>query len=281
MNRKVTFIAAAAVLTATAGAFAATSDQANELDPSSVRVRLVETKAMPFIGGPVVSPTSNPVKPPTGPVSPTPAPHPAPAPSNNAPDFHDIINDTGQVIGTIDQIVNLGQKIFNIIAQNKPVVNITVNYASAMPQGITNWTQLAGWQAPVAKTYELTANNNGDEQIADVTYQVVFNYGGSYNGHGKYLSSVSVQPLTVNAGWGHTFNFACQVPDSSIANAGTTDDPIAAMQLMLNWTDKTVLSEKDGTTVFYVRGDGVLENLSGGSTARSMGDIQALSGVAK
>ena len=277
MNRKVTFITAAVMLAANAGAFAATSDEANELDPSSIQVRLVETKGGTIPGTPVLPPASHNNSGPE--VNPTPGPV---TPAQPGIDFHDIINDTNQVVGTIDQVVNLAQKIFDIIKANQPVVNISVNYANAIPMGITHWTQLQGWSAPVARTYNLTANSKSGSRVADVTYQVVYTAGGNYKGHGKYLTAVSVQPLNVNVGWGHTFNFSCEVPDSSIANAGTEDDPIASMQLLLKWTDHTVLSEKDGRDVYYVRGDGAMQVLSSSADAqRNIKDIGSLNGLAK
>jgi hypothetical protein len=52
------------------------------------------------------------------------------------------------------------------------------------------------------------------------------------------------------------------VPDSNIANVGTDTDPVAAMQMKLSWTMKTVLKEVDGTSIYYVEGNGYFEEIA-------------------
>ena len=44
--------------------------------------------------------------------------------------------------------MNLVEKIWNIIEKNQPVVNITTNYANAVPLGTSHWTQLQCWSKP-------------------------------------------------------------------------------------------------------------------------------------
>jgi hypothetical protein len=163
----------------------------------------------------------------------------------------------------IDQIINLGQKIWPIIEANKPSVNIQTQYGTATPQGITNWSQLAGWKPPEGTVYGFTAKNVYGMKVVDVKYQVLRTYGGSYNGKGKYLTAVTIQPLSVDVVWGYKFNLSMEIPDSSLVNVGTAQDPVAAMQPVVKWTIATVVKESDGRSTYYVQGDGLFKDLGG------------------
>ncbi len=163
----------------------------------------------------------------------------------------------------IDQIINLGQKIWAIVEANKPVVNIQTQYGTATPQGATHWSQLAGWRPPEGTIYGFTAKNAYGGKVVDVKYQVLRTCGGNYNGKGKYLTAVTIQPLTVDVLWGYKFNLSVEIPDSSVVNVGTTQDPVAAMQPVVKWTIATVIKSSDGRSAYYLQGDGLFKELSG------------------
>ena len=189
----------------------------------------------------------------------------------------------GDVVGSIDSIVNLYEKIWNIIKENQPVVNISTQYAAAIPQGITHWTQLASWKGPKAYQYHISAKNLYGITTIDVTYMVIYNYGGTYQGKGQFLTGVSVEPSNVTVAWGYTFTMSAEVPDSGIVNAGTETDPVAAMQLILKTTISTVLKSSSDNSVIYLRGDGYFQDLS--SYSKSVGykspDLSTIGALAK
>ena len=163
----------------------------------------------------------------------------------------------------IDKVINLGQKIWSIVEANKPVVNIQTQYGTATPQGVTHWSQLAGWKPPEGKLYGFSAKNAYGIKVVDVTYQVLRTYGGNYNGKGKYLTAVTIQPLTVDVLWGYKFNLSVEIPDSSVVNVGTAQDPVAAMQPLVKWTIATVIKSSDGRSTYYLQGDGLFKELGG------------------
>jgi hypothetical protein len=175
----------------------------------------------------------------------------------------------------IDKIINLGKKIWEIIEANKPVVNIQTQYATATPKGVDHWSQLAGWKAPEGTIYGFYAKNAYGATVVDVRYQVLRTCGGNYNGKGKYLTAVTIEPLKVDVMWGYKFNLNVEIPDSSIANAGTAEDPLAAMQPLVKWSIATVLKESNGRSLYYLRGDGLFKEI-GGPFAQAYDD-----GVAK
>ncbi|MBI2069750.1 MAG: hypothetical protein HYT79_04035 [Elusimicrobia bacterium] len=184
---------------------------------------------------------------------PTPAPNPntpAPAPLPGSPD---------DPIVFIDRIINLGLKIWGIIERNRPVVDVTNQYATAVPEGITNPFQLGNWNQPHGEIYEMTAKNVYGMRVVKVRYQVLRTDGGSYRGQGKYLANVSVQPLLVEVLWGYRFNLNAEV--LTVTNAGTAENPLAAMTLVLKWRIATPIKDGQGAMVYYVRGDGLMREI--------------------
>lgn len=169
----------------------------------------------------------------------------------------------GDVIPILDSIVNLGEKIWKIIKDNAPVVNVKVQYASALPEGIKSWTQMGGWQRPKGTIYELTAKNAYGMQVIKLRYQVLRTAGGSYKGTGKYLTAVTVEPLLVEAAWGYHLSLDANVPDSSIANVGTTEAPVAAMMAQLGWTIATAIKQSQGKSIYYLEGNGTFQEVGG------------------
>ncbi len=169
-----------------------------------------------------------------------------------------------EAIGTLDNIVNLVDKIWTIIEKNQPVVNITTNYANAVPYGMSHWTQLQGWSRPATAKYSFSMRNGFGSQVVKVTYQVHYTWGGNYQGKGKFLTGVTVEPLNVETLWGYKVSLTSEVPDSTVANVGSSDDPIAAMQVQLKWTVHTAIKDISSKEIYYVRGDGQMEEIGSG-----------------
>ncbi|MFA6584408.1 MAG: hypothetical protein WCS77_08940 [Elusimicrobiaceae bacterium] len=159
-------------------------------------------------------------------------------------------------IGTAERIINLAEKIFKIVADNKPVVNVTVNYANAVPKGMAHWTDLSGWEMPKAYGYEFVMKNVYGLRTVGMKYQVIFTYGGNMDGKGKYLTGVTVQPISLDVAWAYNVNVRCEIPDSTIVNVGTKENPIAAMQVVMFISVDTIVAHREYRDIFYVRGDG-------------------------
>jgi len=164
-------------------------------------------------------------------------------------------------IGEIGAIINIGQKVWDIIVANKPVVDVKTAFASAMPLGIKTPDQLSGWQAPQGTVYALKARNVYGAEVINLRYTVLRTWGGRLKGKGRYLTGVTVQPLNVDVLWGYRFSLSAAAP--STTNAGSDADPIAAMMLVLDWKIETPLKESRGSGVYYVQGDGAFKDLGG------------------
>ncbi len=175
----------------------------------------------------------------------------------------------------LDQIINTGLKIWKIIADNKPVVDVNTQYATALPKGLTGWTDLAGWQPPAGDIYEFSAKNLYGVKVVDVRYEVLRTYGGSYNGTGRYLTAVTIQPLAVDVVWGYRFSMESSVPDSSIVNVGSSADPIAGMTAQVGWRISTVLKDSSGQSLYFLQGDGVMREVGGPFQAAQLARAKA------
>ncbi|HNW44618.1 MAG TPA: hypothetical protein PKI19_08945 [Elusimicrobiales bacterium] len=169
------------------------------------------------------------------------------------------VDDINGAVGMLDNIVNLMDKIFTLIAKNQPVVNINVNYANAVPFGLTHWTQLQGWSKPATKKYSFLIKNLYGMEVVKVIYQVRWTHSGSYQGKGKFLTGVTVEPLSVNTAWGYNVDLTAEVPDSTIANVGSSADPVASMQVQLKWKVHTIVQDMQEKAIYYVEGNGSMQ----------------------
>jgi hypothetical protein len=194
-------------------------------------------------------------------VNPADIPAPALTPSN--------------VIPTLDNIINLGLKIWKIVEDNKPVVDVKTQFATALPKGVSGWTDMAGWLPPVGTIYELTAKNAYGIKVIDLRYQVLRTYGGSYDGKGKYLTAVTVEPLLVDVAWGYHFSMSSNVPDTSIVNVGTSDNPVAGLMDQLGWNISTPLKSSSGQSLYFLQGDGAYREIAGPFAAQSLEKARA------
>ena len=159
----------------------------------------------------------------------------------------------------ISEIVNTAKELWQLIEANRPVVNVTTDHANALPHAIQNWAELSNWKAPVSKTFRVQYANLYGMNVVDFTFRVLFTPGGSYKGKGRFLMNATIVPANVSVAWGYTFDAKASV--AGVTNAGSTRDPVAAMQLDMHWSVDTTLKHIENTENFYIRGDGLLQQL--------------------
>ena len=105
----------------------------------------------------------------------------------------------------VDQIINIGKKIWEIVKANKPVVEVKTKTANALPKGIQCWDQLESWNFPKAETYKVVYKNLMGIEVVRFSFRVIFTYGGQYRGKGRYITNATIVPADVNVVWGYTF----------------------------------------------------------------------------
>lgn len=132
----------------------------------------------------------------------------------------------GEVI--FDAIYNMGEKVWKIVEKGKAVVNVKSKTASALPQGVTHWTQMRGWKVSSFKS-GVTFTQPIGGTVIDLKYRITFTHSGSVNGVGRYIGYATVDP-EVNAKWAAPkLDVSVTVP--AIFNMGTVEQPIAGMKI--------------------------------------------------
>lgn len=169
------------------------------------------------------------------------------------------VGNSGTVV--LDQIVNIANKVWNIIKENRPVVDIKTTYATAVPKGIDHWDQLSGWSRPAGTKYGFYAKNRLGQRVVSVDYVVFRTYNGKYDGKGRYLTNVTVLPTRTHAAWGYTLTMS--VDAAKPTNVGTAENPMAGMQMTLAWKMANPIKDEQGRSVFYLEGDGTFQRMAG------------------
>lgn len=159
----------------------------------------------------------------------------------------------------LQEILTIGEKIWQIVKDNQPTVNFTSHSASAIPAAAVCAFNLTGWSIPYSRTYKLSYENLWGSSVVDFTFKVIFSYGGNFNGRGAYLANVTVHPVHVNASWGQ--NFDASVVIANAINVGSSDSPVAGMEVAIDWTVKNVFNNIKSRRIYFVDGHGNLTEL--------------------
>src|SRR4051812_46731541 len=64
------------------------------------------------------------------------------APRDEAPGADFGLGDLNEADLIIDKIINMGKKVWAIVEAGKPVVDVKVDVANALPEGLKSWQQL-------------------------------------------------------------------------------------------------------------------------------------------
>ncbi len=169
----------------------------------------------------------------------------------------DLLKGLSDLDNILTAIEKVGTRIWNIIERNRPVVHAESKIANALPKNVDCWMDLENWQMPKSFKYNVKYTNFFGIDVVDYTFRIVYTYGASYMGHGKYLSNVSVHPAELNVAWGYTFNSKVEI--QRLINLGTKEDPIAGMDMKLWWQISTPIKDSQSTESFFVTGRGEIQ----------------------
>lgn len=148
----------------------------------------------------------------------------------------------------------LGEKVLQIVKAGAPVVNIKRDTVAVVPAGVTAWQQLAGWQAPVVKAYEVKVTNYLGADVVDLRLKVSASWGGGIDGRGKYLANVQVVPSSTRVLWGWSLDLWTE--NQEPVNAGSFENPVAALGFEVRYKVTTMLNEMNGAQSYYITGAG-------------------------
>jgi hypothetical protein len=148
----------------------------------------------------------------------------------------------------------LGEKIYKVVENGKPVLNINTQNWSVLPRNVKEARDLTEWKDPVRIGYVLKAKNLYGMEVINVRYLVQFVPGGKLDGKGAYLAHITVIPSTAEVAWGYTLNIEASAREA--LNVGTTEDPVAAFSTDVRVQVKTLLKESVSTLTTFMTGEG-------------------------
>lgn len=132
----------------------------------------------------------------------------------------------------VDKVINIGTKIWNVVAKGEAVYNFNRQTANALPQGAARWDQLQNWQQPTSRVYSIRGQNVFGYEILRFDYRITLLYGGNVSGVGRYIGYASVQAATVNIPYLTVFDVDAKV--ERVFNMGSKSNPLAGMILSVN-----------------------------------------------
>ncbi len=159
----------------------------------------------------------------------------------------------------VDKVINIGQKVWNVVEKGRPIQNYSRLTGSALPQRTQNWTQLQNWSQPKSKVYSAVYKNVYGIEVVKLVYRVIMVYGGDVGGVGRYIGYTTVEPVSVSTAYMFTFN--ARVSIQSVFNMGTSHNPVAGMLMNISWTVETVLQKKSESRTYSLDGLGKLAAL--------------------
>lgn len=174
----------------------------------------------------------------------------------------DRVEQTGKVIGIFGDLVATGEKIYELANKGRP--KITTNHApinvvpkDPMTKEIVDPWDLEGASMPVERNFQAKLNDKKGKQAVAFNFKVVYSYGASLNGAGKYLTNVMVVPVSINAkhGWELTSTMSL----TGIMNHGTKADPVVGAMINVKYTMNSMFSAYERNDTIHITGNGQLK----------------------
>lgn len=165
-----------------------------------------------------------------------------------------------------DVVVNIGRKVWELVKDNEEKTYIDTPSAQAMPLGIFCWDQLENWLPVKSRHYEFVMKNFVGLVVAEFDLRVVYVFGGSLKGKGKYLANLAVLPGKPDVMWGFTLNSNAFV--NSVGNIGTTHQPLAQVEVKIHWIVDNIVNHAQQLIGLRVDGNG---NFQEADTGQIMG----------
>src|SRR5690606_32382098 len=100
--------------------------------------------------------------------------------------------------------------------------------------------------------------NGAGKEVVSFEYKVVYSYGGSFNGRGKYLTGVMIVPSSIKTSWG--WDFSATMKLQNIMNHGTKDEPVAGAMLVIQYKINSWSAAFERNDTIHVTGQGQLKN---------------------
>lgn len=181
------------------------------------------------------------------------------------PTFEDRAEKVGTVIGIAKDLVALGEQIYELVQKGKPTntteyAPISVVPRDPMTKEYVDPFELENFSMPIEKKYTTVVKNGSGSEVVRFEYMIIFSYGGSYNGAGKYITGAEIVPIKVNTKFGWDFNATMKL--GGIMNNGTKENPVAGVNLTMKYQMNSWSSSFERNDVIYINGAGQIKSYS-------------------
>ena len=168
------------------------------------------------------------------------------------------------VIATAKDIVALGEAMYTLVQKGKPSNTTEFAPVSIVPKDpiskeIVDPFDMEYCSFPVEKKYRTQMKTAGSV-VVDFEYMVVYSYGCSYSGAGKYIQSAMVQPVRVKSTYGWDFNATMRL--TGIMNHGTKAEPNVGAMLTIKYSMNSWRTAFEKNDTIHITGDGQLKTYS-------------------
>lgn len=142
----------------------------------------------------------------------------------------------GRFVVTGALVVMAGSKLWKVIVNGRPSVQLGTAYASAIPSFSFNWDDLSGWKK-VTRRYRFAVDSKLQGRAVDVLYEVAF-YHGEIPGpdpalKGAYIANFTIKPIKIDVKWGWELYMETSMADPM--NIGSAGKPVALLTSNLLW----------------------------------------------
>ena len=205
--------------------------------------------------------------------TPIPLPNPMPdtpaqAPTTPGATFNDNVEKTGKVIQIARDVVALGESIYELVKKGRPTnvteyAPISVVPRDPMSKEYVEPFDMEGFSFPVEKSYVARVKDGTGREAVTFNYKVIYSYGGSYNGVGKYLTNVIIIPGSVVTRFGWDFNASMKL--SGIMNHGSKANPVAGVMVTIKYQMNSFASAFERNDTVHITGNGEIRSLMSGN----------------
>lgn len=173
----------------------------------------------------------------------------------------DLVDDETDTVKVLRDAFNFGKEVWSFVEENRSVVDFGSEFsANALPSGVEEGNELMGWSEPQSRTYARSYKNLYGLEVVRLEYQVIYKYGGTRGNGDRYLRSIRVRPTYISTYWGFNLDASVKVADVLTRNY-ENGQKVAAMELEVNWTVESLLSRRQHSATYDIRGDGKFQVL--------------------
>jgi hypothetical protein len=167
------------------------------------------------------------------------------------------------VIQTARDLVALGEAFYELVKKGRPsnvteFAPISVVPRNAETKEYVDPFDLEGFSMPVERSFIAKVKNGTGSEVVNFNYKVLYSFGGSYDGKGKYLTNVMVVPGAVRTSYGWDFN--AKMTLSGVMNHGTRANPVAGAMVTIKYQMNSWSAAFERNDTIHVTGAGEMKN---------------------